>query len=327
MSEVNQAGRLEGHDIEEYNQIVDPWKVNLRQTETGRFHGRLEFVQLNGILVYREHWSRSILATGATPKGYFMFGGTLSPKKRTTWCDQVLDAGNLACGRPGSETEFTTPSDARHAVILVPTDMIRSYFGVETIEAALVSQRHTLSSSGNLATTLLASMNHAIDKYLKNPELLSDVEGCSHIESEVLENVAEIVAHNINEPEIASSNTRKMVFERAIEICEHLKKPISIPQLAAQVGVSQRTLDLSFQERIGISPRTYIRWNRIRAAHRELLHHDPTTTKVSDVATNWNFTELGRFATEYKCLFGELPSETLKKRKPFTPRRISDLLR
>ena len=91
MSDVNQAGRLEGHDIEEYNQIVDPWKVNLHQTETGRFDGRLEFVQFNGILLYREHWSRSILATGATPKGYFMLGGTLSPKNRTTWCDQVLD--------------------------------------------------------------------------------------------------------------------------------------------------------------------------------------------------------------------------------------------
>jgi hypothetical protein len=35
MSSDNQAGRLEGHDIEEYNQIVDPWKVALHQTETG----------------------------------------------------------------------------------------------------------------------------------------------------------------------------------------------------------------------------------------------------------------------------------------------------
>lgn len=327
MSSDNQAGRLEGHDIEEYNQIVDPWKVALHQTETGQFGGRLEFVQLNGILVYREYWSRSILATGATPKGYFMLGGTLSPQKRTTWCRQVLDSSNLACGQPGSETEFTTPTNARHAVILLPADLMRSYFGEETIEAALTPEHHTLGSTGTYSSPLLASMNYTIDKYLKHPELLRDVEECKNIESMLMEVVETIITHHAKETAISGANIRNKAFKRAIEICEHLKKSISIPRLAAQVGVSQRTLELSFQETVGISPRTYMRWCRIRAAHRELLQHDPAITKVSDVAANWNFTEFGRFATEYKRLVGESPSETLRKRKSSTPRRISDLLR
>ena len=327
MSSDNQAGRLEGHDIEEYNQIVDPWKVALRQTEAGRFDGRLEFVQFNDILVYREHWSRSILATGATPKGYFMLGGTLSPQKRTTWCRQVLDSSNLACGRPGSETEFTTPTDARHAVILLPADLMRSYFGEETIEAALAPEHHTLGGTGTFSSHLLARMNYTIDKYLKHPELLGDVEECSDSESQLLEAVGATITQHTKETAISGSNIRNKAFNHAIEICEHLKKPISIPRLAAQVGVSQRTLELSFQETIGISPRTYMRWSRIRAAHRELLQHDPATTRVGDVAANWHFTEFGRFATEYKQLFGESPSNTLRKRTSSTPKRIGDLLR
>lgn len=326
MSSDNQTGRLEGHDIEEYNQIVGPWEVALRQTETGRFDGRLEFVQLNGILVYREHWSRSILATGATPKGYFMLGGTLSPQKSTIWCRQVLDSSNLACGRPGSETEFTTPTDARQAVILLPVDLMRSYFGEETIEAALAPERHSLGGTGAFSSPLLDSMNYTIDKYLKHPELLGDAEVCSDSESLLLEAVGATITQHTKETGILGSNTRNKAFNRVIEICEHLKKPISIPRLAAQVGVSQRTLELSFQETIGISARTYMRWCRIRGAHRELLQHDPATTKVADVAANWYFTEFGRFATEYKQLFGESPSKTLRKRTSFTPRRISDLL-
>ena len=51
----NIVGWLEGHDIEEYNQIVNPWDVILRQTSPGYFHGRMEYLQVNGIIVYREH--------------------------------------------------------------------------------------------------------------------------------------------------------------------------------------------------------------------------------------------------------------------------------
>lgn len=35
------------------------------------------------------------------------------------------------------------------------------------------------------------------------------------------------------------------------------------------------------------------------------------TITVSDIAKKWGFTHLGRFAKEYKALFGVLPSETL----------------
>ena len=57
------------------------------------------------------------------------------------------------------------------------------------------------------------------------------------------------------------------------------------------------------------------RLNLVRRVLREL---GPADTTVSRVAGRHGFTELGRFAGEYRALFGESPSETLRTYYPAT---------
>ena len=326
MVSSNIVGCLEGHDIEEYNQIVAPWDVILRQTSSGQFHGRMEYLQVNGIIVYREHWSQSVLATGATPPGYFMFGNTLQPEKRTDWCGQVIGPEIFACGSPGGETHFAVPKDSRHLVILIPDHLMRSYFGKEAIAAILANQRHHLEGTRQGASTLIPGMNRILDSYQKRPELLSDVQECQAIEQRLLAEVAKIFPPDAGVAHPPGPKPRRKTFLRAIELCDDLKKRITVPEVAALTGVSQRTLELSFKEAAGITPQKYLRWRRMQMAHHVFLAQDPKHTRITDVTTSLGFTELGRFAVEYKRLFGESPSETLRSRRPATPRRLIDVL-
>jgi len=49
---------------------------------------------------------------------------------------------------------------------------------------------------------------------------------------------------------------------------------------------------------------------------RELRRADSSLASVSDVAERYGFWHLSQFAADYRWLFGELPSETLRKRSP-----------
>ncbi len=93
----------------------------------------------------------------------------------------------------------------------------------------------------------------------------------------------------------------------------NLELPVSLADITAAAGVHVTTLLKGFKQHYEISPIAYLKQKRLEAARRTLLAAEPLTTSVTEVATQWGFFHLGRFARDYHQLFGELPSETLKR--------------
>lgn len=98
-------------------------------------------------------------------------------------------------------------------------------------------------------------------------------------------------------------------FRRAVE--ENPDQPLYIPELSKAIGVSDRTLRVCCQEQLGMSPKRYLLLRRMHLARLALRESAPDATTVTDIATQFGFWQFGRFAGEYKSLFGELPSATL----------------
>ena len=60
-----------------------------------------------------------------------------------------------------------------------------------------------------------------------------------------------------------------------------------------------------------MGPISFLRHYRLCQVHRRLRRGVPGQDHVTDVATEFGFLELGRFAHYYLALFGEYPSQTL----------------
>jgi AraC-like DNA-binding protein len=92
----------------------------------------------------------------------------------------------------------------------------------------------------------------------------------------------------------------------------HLQDPISIAELARHAGVSARSLQIGFQQHRGVSPTAFIRERRLERVREVLRAADPLAVRITDVALEWGFVHLGKFATVYRRRFGEAPSTTLR---------------
>jgi AraC-like DNA-binding protein len=100
---------------------------------------------------------------------------------------------------------------------------------------------------------------------------------------------------------------------RALDyIHANLHLPITAEQLAAAAGVPGRTLYAHFRHATGLAPLAYVRKARYERVRRELLAGNDG--HLSLVAARWGFEHMGRFAQGYRALFGERPSETLRRR-------------
>ncbi len=88
---------------------------------------------------------------------------------------------------------------------------------------------------------------------------------------------------------------------------------VSRPELAVQIGYSERQLHRAFQDWIGVAPAKYqalMRLHRLRAFLK--TGADPQH-KLTNIARQFGYSNPGRMAGEYNKLFREPPSETLRR--------------
>jgi AraC-like DNA-binding protein len=95
-------------------------------------------------------------------------------------------------------------------------------------------------------------------------------------------------------------------------IHDNAREDIALEDIERAAGVSRYKLFDGFKQHFGHAPMAYLKMHRLEAVRRDILA-DRAERNVSSIAMNWGFSHLGRFSNDYKQLFGETPSQTLKR--------------
>lgn len=109
-----------------------------------------------------------------------------------------------------------------------------------------------------------------------------------------------------------SQHQHASVMERFNSFIElNADQPVYLTQVCKSIAVSERTLRRCCLEQLGMGPNRYLLLRRLHLARRKLVEAHAESSTVTDVATEFGFWALGRFAGMYRAVFGEPPSATL----------------
>jgi AraC-like DNA-binding protein len=113
----------------------------------------------------------------------------------------------------------------------------------------------------------------------------------------------------------SKSFNRRLSAVRSCEafMREHIDATVTLLDLSQASGMRSRSLINAFEAVTGFSPMDYLKRLRLNGVRRALQCADKTRTRIIDVATAWGFWHMGHFASDYRAMFGEAPSQTLLK--------------
>ncbi len=118
-------------------------------------------------------------------------------------------------------------------------------------------------------------------------------------------------AFNAREP----LQRHRAVIRACAFIDANLRASIALADLCAAAGVCTRALEYGFHDFYELGPMAYVRNLRLCRVRHDLQAPGNEGVSVSSAARQWSFTHMGQFSHDYRVLFGEMPSETLARRR------------
>lgn len=198
-------------------------------------------------------------------------------------------------------------------------------------------QVHTLSVSEEQIERLAAALEINLQPPSKRPEvfpipaeILSTVrnylhqirDGSNRFPIDPFHEVLQLLVPQWLQPNLdehkrpTNLRARDVAVRRFIDIIDcHHPESVTNNVLLSECRVSERTLQYAIRERFDVTPHEFIKSMRLAKVRSALRHAENDEITVKEIAERSGVWHLGRFAADYRKAFGELPSQTLARKK------------
>jgi AraC family carnitine catabolism transcriptional activator len=245
-------------------------------------------------------------------------------KKLTAWLRKRARAGERICGvELGSYIVARAGLlDGRLATIHWSwlNGFKENFDRVEVEESLFTLDRKVMTCSGGLA---------GVDLMLR---LIEEINGSSfsgEIADQMLHHPIRSAASPQRSTMGRSTETMRPLLREAMTLIENnIEEPLTVPQIAKVLGVSQRQLERQFKKNVGC---TVVQFGLLKRLQNARLLLISTDMSIRQIATASGFNTMSHFAFSFGKFFGRRPSdyrEAWPKEEPAPtwPGSLSDFL-
>ena len=306
----------ETRDADEQAACLRDWDQVYEQLAPGRFEGRFTEVRLGGLQLFREVTNRALYQAGRVREGEQVLGVPVAMQGTGSCLGRPLGRDSIVSMCGGDALDLRTPQDFDIVAAAIPVAVLERYANeVEDREPGRAGAGCAVLDLGSdPAQALRELLQTALDLAQRRPAALHLAALHRTLEESLLATALRLLSRAADErPARLPARMRHALVARAQEFMRaHLDEPLTIADLCRALRVSRRTLQYGFQEVLQINPASYLRALRLNGARRALRAAQPGGDGVHDIAARWGFWHLSRFASDYRRMFGELPSQTLR---------------
>ncbi len=226
------------------------------------------------------------------------------------WNAQPAEPGSIAFLPPGEDMDGRTAAGFSWLTMAVPPSVWAQCQAL----AGAWGERFSGLSTHRLPSPLFGQIER---RHRAARQLLQDSLDRPHLAPAAVREAASLATSCFTtvcemamraQPLRASLRNRARLARRADAwLRDRLVDHVQVPDLCLALRVSRRELEYAFRNVFDQSPRDYLQMLRLNAVRRALRS---SSVPLAQVALDHGITHFGRFAAQYRALFGERPSET-----------------
>lgn len=296
---------------------LDGWQQRYQQLTPGMFRAEVSQVTYGDVHVFREQTTQALLEEGEAARGYVSLALPHVQCEDGWFHGYRMHGHALLCAGNGQALAMRTPRELDLTGLTMPLPALQRAVSLAAGEPrrldAMPRVRQLRPAVGNELRTALLSV-------LATAAIEADVFSNRFVESAIRDALLLAAATSLiddgdrpREPLPTAGARRQLVADAYALVRATPDHGWSILALCEQLGVSRRTLQYSFNEVTGLAPLDFVRAVRMNGV-RQALRAGPVEP-VGTVAARFGFHHLPRFAAQYRAFFGELPSQTLARRR------------
>lgn len=305
----------EFEDVDFFREVLSGWDTEPTQLTSGKLLVQWDQIALDDITISRLRTNLKIADRSAYQANHVGFVVCLGSK---TFCGRPVHAGSLVLFGPGREYRNLLLENWESFEISMTSRLFQSlsFVADATRRIALGPEYSVLHLSPQLVAAFRAFATNFLAPFHSQPNLVGEPDWVGAIRERSLALLAQAFFESGCAPvETRLNHTHGWALAaRALDYIDHNEheRP-TVLQMSQAMGCTNRALQSAFQRALGVTPLQYVLARRLHRVRSDLLLRTNGPPVVTRAAANHGFLHFGRFSHHYQRLFGEFPSDTVRR--------------